>query len=290
MDWTKKARGLWVDGVLVTKEQLSDMDYLIAKGDEFFHRNVQTAYDAGIPCILFYENRPEIWIDAGLNELKWPDSANICLKEIKALVGSRAIHGVMIDMSRTRAENGTALMASWIIRTGQHLINRVWETMRKPLFMYMNRNPLTVPGISSEDVELIRGFLEKNDTSTVRLTSCDNNLLPLAERPLLPYDGGQSWSFWQYASKTTGILFSISSMTVDALHELLGFEVTSPIDPDPDPGTPDLDAATIARIAALETKVNALSANLGALTESMSISGADVREIKSKLKSIKEVL
>ena len=53
--WESKAKGLFTKK-LISSSDLSGKDFLIARYDDSFHTNVQTAYDNNIPCFLFYEN------------------------------------------------------------------------------------------------------------------------------------------------------------------------------------------------------------------------------------------
>jgi hypothetical protein len=246
-----RSKGLFAKK-LVTASQLVGRDYLIAKHGDSFHANVQTAFDAGVPCLLFYENDPEKLIDCGLNEKNWPDDKNADLQAIikDVMVGGvqgtrRAIHGIMIDCSKVVQSNGKILTAQWIAQSGNHLMNRVWSLLKIPVYLYMNMNPINQYKDDAVSTETLRQFIGRwGGVSTVDWAQVGADGYPVAdERPLLPYDDGQPWKFWFYhvdSNPSTG-----SGTNIDVLYQWdkvrlygkdeLGYQ--APATPDPSTGS-----------------------------------------------------
>ena len=201
-----RSRGLFTKK-LVSAAQMAGKDYLITKHGDSFHPNVQTAYDIGIPCILFYENDPEKLIDSGLNEKNWPDDKNADLQAIikDVMAGGlggtkRAVHGIMIDCSKVMQTDGKILTAQWITRTGSHLLSRVWALLGIPVYLYMNMNPINQYKDDPVSTETLFGFIASwQGVSTVDWAQVGADGYPVAsEKPTLPYDDGQPWRFWFY--------------------------------------------------------------------------------------------
>lgn len=216
--WEAKARGLYTKN-LISKSALSGKDFLIAKHGDTFHQNVQTAYDVGIPCMLFYENNPELLGDYNLGEQYWPDDKNIDLQNVinDVMVGGlngakRAVHAIMIDCSKTVSSTGKTFTAQWLTQTGQNLINKVWKYLRLPVYLYMNMSPVYTYKNNLNDIETLYSFIARNDgVSTVDWATITSAGYPIdSEKPVLPYDDGQHWQFWFYHVD--------SSVNIDILH------------------------------------------------------------------------
>jgi hypothetical protein len=216
--WEAKAKGLYTNN-LITKADLSGKDYLIAKHGTSFHTNVQTAYDVGIPCILFYENNPELLVDNGLNVNNWPDNQNEDLQNVinDVMVGGvngvkRAIHGIMIDCSKTISSTGKTFTVQWLTQTGQNLINKAWKYLKLPVYLYMNMSPVYTYKNSLNDIETLYSYIAANQgISTVDWATITSTGYPIdSEKPVLPYDDGQPWIFWFYHVN--------SAVNIDVLH------------------------------------------------------------------------
>lgn len=254
-DWKLKARGLWIEGdTLITDKQLVGMNFLIAKYGDQFHDNVQVAYNNKLPCIMFYENRPDTLVNAGLDPTHWPDSGNPCLIEVKEAVGKRIIQGIIIDCSITQAADLTTLTVPWIVKTGMHLIDRLRIIYpAKPIYMYMNSNPFSLPGLTENDKTMLGKFVEDYGVSTATIVTCDANMIPVSTtKPTLPWDNGKTkWNFWLYAVKVARVMYALSAVTVTELYANLKFTGGS----DPIPPTEDDDDSVQTQIIILQEQM-----------------------------------
>ncbi len=242
--WEAKSRGLFTKKV-ITKADLTGRDYLIAKHGDSFHQNVQTAYDVGKPCFLFYENNPELLIDLGLDVNRWPDDQNQDLQAIinDVMVGGvngskRAIHGVMIDCSKTITSTGKTLTSQWLTQTGQNLINKVWKYLKLPVYLYMNMNPVNTYKNNLNDIETLYSFISANQgISTVDWATISPAGYPIdSERPVLPYDDGQHWLFWFYHVDSSVNIDVLHYFDKTTLYQTLNYSVSIPSTDPGDPG------------------------------------------------------
>jgi len=254
--WESKSRGLFTKKV-ITQADLNGRDYLIAKHGDSFHQNVQTAYDAGKPCLLFYENNPELLVDLGLDVNRWPDDKNQDLQAIinDVMVGGvngskRAIHGVMIDCSKTITSTGKTLTVQWLTQTGQNLINKVWKYLKLPVYLYMNMTPVHTYKNNLNDIETLYSFISANQgISTVDWATISPAGFPIAsERPILPYDDGQHWMFWFYHVDSAVNIDVLHYFDKTTLYQSLNYSaVIPPVNPgDPgDPGDSGVDSTLV---------------------------------------------
>lgn len=242
--WEAKARGLFTKK-LISQADLVNRDFLIAKHGDSFHQNVQTAYDLGKPCLLFYENNPELLVPYGLDESKWPDDQNEDLQAIinDVMVGGvngtkRAIHGVMIDCSKTITSDGKTLTVQWLTQTGQNLINKVWKYLRLPVYLYMNMSPVYTYKSRLNDIETLYGFIAANQgISTVDWATITPQGFPIdSERPVLPYDDGQPWQFWFFHVDNNVNIDVLHYFDKATLYKTLNYSASTPPVTPGDPG------------------------------------------------------
>jgi len=182
---------------------------------KMFPTHVQTAYDIGVPCIAYFKNNPELYLDCGLKADRWPhpDTEGETEWQIQVIdrmlfIGDpsnrllRKVQGFILDCSKVRTTSNTNLTPSWIAQLGQHMLELVWDRYRLPNYMFMSTEPLSVwPG----NDELIM-FIKNNGISTITnvATKSSGGLLPIpADSSVMvpPYrDSSIPWYFWQYSS------------------------------------------------------------------------------------------
>ena len=225
MDWSKKSKGVYYYGKdVLAAENLKMFDFLICKYvEETVHQNIQAAYDAGIPFILFYENNPDDLFDCGLDTSKWPDDRNQSLKDILKAVQingiNLAVSAVMIGGQRTKSANGTTVDEDWLAKSTQHLFDRTWDLTKIPNYLYMDKNPFFVYGNSEAIIKLI------NDRSPISFPSypmCENGY-PTVSKPALPYDNGKGWAFWLFKPVAGNSISTLYNGTKEQLYSALNF-------------------------------------------------------------------
>jgi hypothetical protein len=203
MGYENNALGLWVNGdTLVTAEQLSGRNFLIAKYGTYFHKNVQAAYDVKIPCLLFYEGNPELLFESGYNNAEWDDAINVDLQNILEAIGSRVVHGVVIDC-KVKDSLEKLIEANWVAGYTKRLLTRSNEILGIPSFHYMAPG---VPGMySGNDKEIINQFIIGCKTiSTWSATTSIDGFPADGTKPALPYDDSTlcPWAFWLFAANS----------------------------------------------------------------------------------------
>jgi hypothetical protein len=236
-----RARGLWVDGGdEVTPTDLVGQDYLIAKVGTKFHANVQKAYDAGIPLIMFYQFRPEIWEGSTLSEASWPADQNVCLTEcrqwIMSGVAKRAIHGIIVDCSEPNPRNKTDV--GWLTRPSKLFLSQLWNEFKLPTYLYMNQNPLGYY-TTQTGKDTLYGFVASQDgMSTSTFVATNAGGLPLdTTKPLMSYNNTKVW-FWLYKILGSRIATLYMQGTKTALYSDLNFVGGSNPPPVVDPTVP----------------------------------------------------
>ena len=237
MAYNTRARGIWVDGDdAITSTELAPYDFLIAKVGDKFHANVQAAFNAKIPLIMWYEFRPEIWLGSSLNEASWPADRNVCLTECRQWIMSgavkRAIHGIIVDCSEPMPQNKTD--AGWLTRPAKLFLSQLWSEFKIPDYLYLNRNPLTYyPTQNGKDT--LYGFVKSQDgMSTVTYVPVDMAGIPVeTAKPIMDYNNTKTW-FWLYRLLGKRNLALYLPGTKADLYSALGFAagtVTPPVDP-----------------------------------------------------------
>jgi hypothetical protein len=262
--YSNKPKGIWVDGGdEISVADLAGKDFLIAKVGTKFHANVQNAYDAKIPLIMFYQFRPEIWEGSVLNVNAWPADQNICINEIRNWVMSggskRAIHGLMLDCSEPNPRNKTDVF--WLTMPAKKFIDDLWAEFKMPNYLYMNRNPLTLYTSQTGKDTLYQFVASQDGMSTPTWVNVDVNNIPLdGTKPLMDYNNTKTW-FWLYKVAGARLLALYMQGDKATLYDDLGFiggSVTPPVVDPPvvDPTTPPVIPGT------LEAKVDWVIAKL----------------------------
>jgi hypothetical protein len=236
--YSTRARGIWVDGGdEIQPAELVGYDYLIAKVGTKFHNNVQHAYEANIPLIMFYQFRPEIWEGSTLNYSSWPADQNLCISECRSWIMSggskRAIHGLMLDCSEPNPRNKTDVF--WLTMPSKKFIDDLWAEFKMPNYLYFNRNPLVLYGGTQTGKDTLYGFVASQDgMSTPTWVNVTAENIPAdGTKPLMDYNNSKTW-FWLYKVAGARLLSVYLQGTKSGLYNELGFvpnEVAPPVDP-----------------------------------------------------------
>lgn len=258
-----RAKGLWVDGTdEVTPADLVGYDYLIAKVGTKFHTNVQRAFDAKIPLIMFYQFRPEIWLGSVMSETAWPADQNICLTECRQWIMSgaskRAIHGIMVDCSEPMPQNKTDV--GWLTRPSKLFISQLWNEFKLPTYLYMNQNPLGYY-TTQNGKDTLYGFVASQDgMSTPTFVATNATGLPLDNtKPLMSYNNTKVW-FWLYKLMGSRIASIYMQGTKTALYNDLNFVSGTPVVPPTDPTVPPVVIPGGTDLTAINAKLDAILA------------------------------
>lgn len=251
MPITDNARALYIEGKIAAKDTLKKFDVLIAKNDKFIHDNVQVAYDAGVPCIVFYPIKVDPYINCGYNVDSFPKpDKDWNIKELDNLIyyngdvkagKKRAIHGIMFDCSQVRQDNGNKLTAGWLSTVCIYIADMAKSRYSKSniyICLYQDSNPMKEIPVTQSDKETIGLVSEWGDFATVNQVTVN----PLTDYPLLvvkpklPWDNGKTkWIAWLY-SIGTNWKFMFNG-TKDAIYKKLSFTTANPdpVDPEPEP-------------------------------------------------------
>jgi len=267
MQYSDCAKGLFVDPTskTITASELSGYDFLIAKAvvgeDKLagFTDAVQAAYDAGVPCVLFFENNNELYSSGlGYNEDRFPtvdvDKQIAAIRgQIYAGTAKRAVHAVMMDNSKTALvwEPGKSQTDVWIGKFGQWMLSMIWKAFKLPNYLYMNKNAVTAWPDSQQIVSLI----EANGLSAPSWATTENGIPADGQKPSLSYwrSTEPAWHFWFYAyNLVDGALSVLYNGSKETLYQELNFTTSTdpeiPDEPD-EPETPvtvDLTAVVTA--------------------------------------------
>ncbi len=253
--WSDKARLLYVDGEqLTTVDELSQYDGLIAKIGSKFTANVQVAYDASKPIILFVENKifKNPHVDFGINENVWLDENHEILI-IDPEIGldryiytngiKRKIHGIMLDCSGTyTSDTKEPLTSTWIVKRAKWMLNMIYKRYKLPVYMYMNSDPVNMfTGVKREEIYSL--IIEFGVSTVSKALLLENGYPSDSDRPKLPYDDTSKvrWYFWLY-NFTNGWKFLYNG-TKEYLYDELGYESVMPDDDPtipPDEETPEI--------------------------------------------------
>lgn len=269
--WSTRARGLYVedkDGA-ISAADLANCDFVVAKAGERFTGTVQAAADAKIPCLLFVANEPEWYLNMGLDPSRWPkpeaDPMIDITDKMILYAGSskkRAVHGVMLDTSKTITADKKTLPAPWIADHGQHMLDLIYKRYELPVYMYQNIDPMNAWKNDFQAKEKLIAFIKRNGICTVSFRTTDAQGYPVEGKgPVLPYDDGVTWYFWLYAVAAKGMRFLYSGTKAD-LYAELGFKPgTVPQEPPTgDDGDTGGGGGTSPDVAALAAKLDALIA------------------------------
>lgn len=274
MDWTKNAKGIYLDDGQAVADfgKLANQDFLIARTGEKFTANVQAAYDACVPCIMFVGSEITRWIiDHGVEMDGWPKIENTPVgKEVQrylyAGTARRAVHGIMIDASAVSDDEKGKLTATWITRWQKYVIDQIYRLHRLPVYLYMNKSPIKAHKDTDGEQAIIQ-MLREYGVSTVNFVSTINGYPSGELQPDLPYNGGRDWTwhFWLYSSSPMSFLYNGSA---EALYDELGYTpVGGEAPPEPQPEEEPREYEQ--RIAALEAEIAALWGEIRAVKEAL---------------------
>jgi hypothetical protein len=273
--WSAKAKGLYVEDKngKIDPSKLEGLDFLIGKVGTKFTENVQSAADAKVPMFLFYANDPELYLDMGLNPAKWPTAdldPQIAILDNMIYSGGakRTIHGIMLDCSKVKMTSDPTrnLTASWIAQSGQYMLNLIKVRYGLPVYMYMNKSPVTVWANDPDGKEQLFSFIKANHVSTVSSVLAANmdGIVPAnGQSPSLPYDDGAViWKFWIYSGMESGLRVLFNG-TRQNLFEELKYQGTSvPVD---NGGGGDTPPVTTIDLSEVNQKLDILIADIQAI-------------------------
>ena len=254
--WSDNALGLFSQSY-VYPAALADYDFLIAEIGESFTANVQSAYDAKIPCILFAPNKVLKWhVDFGLNNPNWPTAEQEPLiKDLDRYIMmgdvKREIHGIMLDCEYVTDEFKSPLTVNWWYERAKWMLDMIWNRYRLPIYLYMNKDPVTEYNVQP-DIELVYKLCADYGVSVVDFVA--EGFPSNSRQPWRPYVGPDyPWYFWLYAWTPGRFIYN---GTVEELYAALEYEAYPPYEP-PDP-EPD-DDPLLERVEDLELISNQMS-------------------------------
>lgn len=243
-----KARGVFAPGTLeVAESYLQNFDFLIAETGVAFHKNVQTAYDVGIPCIYFRSSNPiEKAQASGYDPDGWeniPGSSNdldsamadIFVSPVSGSAWNqnrtkRAIHGIILDCSTTNTN------ATWLTGYATWLLDKLWSNVKIPNYVYMIYSLIegSNPSYTGSEKTIIQTFLlnQKNISTVSASSTLDDDLLPTSTIKL-PYTDSVNcpWYFRLYYNDS-GCFWTEYNGTKEDLYDSLGYEYVESSDDD----------------------------------------------------------
>jgi hypothetical protein len=224
---------LWVDGDYAAKAtELAGFDCAPLKHGEKFHANVQTAYDVGIPCGLFYETNPdEMSADVQLDPGSWavtdvPDYGRI-VADIQSNGVNRAINFIMLDISKGSAGK---IDADWITGYNGWLMDKVYKKTKLPVYIYLTNN--FIAKYTGNDLINIQTFLV-NKAENISTSTFTGTLV-------LPYDDSNNcpWFIWLNNLLSADLIGGVYNGTKEKLYGVLGYAAPVVV-VDPDDETPE---------------------------------------------------
>lgn len=240
--YASRAKGIWVEGNdEVTVAELANYDFLVAKVGAKFHNNVQHAYDAGKPLIMWYQFRTDIWEGTPLNPSAWPADKNICIQECRSWIMSgmskRAIHGIVIDAS----EPANRTDVFWMTMPTKKFMEDMWTEFKLPLYLYLNRNPLNYFPTSTGKESLYNLVKDMDGSSTITVVNTGTDSLPLdGTKPIMDYNQTKVW-FWLYKVVGSRLLTLYLQGDKAQLYSDLDFVPANDPGDNTDPGNGDND-------------------------------------------------
>jgi hypothetical protein len=247
-----QAKILWVDGdYQAISSDLTSFNCLLGKHGSKFHANVQTAYDVGIPCGLFFETNPdEMSANVQLDPGSWavtdvPDYGRI-VADIQSNGVNRAINFIMLDISKGSAGK---IDADWITGYNGWLMDKVYKKTKLPVYIYLTNN--FIAKYTGNDLINIQTFLV-NKAETISTSNFTGTLV-------LPYDDSNNcpWFIWLNNLLSADIIGGVFNGTKEKLYGVLGY-VAPVVDETPDDETPGTTPGTTTGLDA-ETKAAILT-------------------------------
>ncbi len=256
--YSGRAKGLHAEvGEEVTPTMLKGWDFLVIKipergqpVSEMVTKNIQNAYDAGVPCLFMFFNDPQGYGYPDMGGItKWPkfgDDPIMAVLRRYLYSGStkRKVHGIIIDSSADKLDT------SWTADHGAHIINMCHDNFGLPVFMYMNITPYRNCKTQA-DVEILHTYAREYGLSMPSRADVLENGIPAdSESPKSNYDGWML-QFWLYYSmdKPWRWLYHYDKAT---LYSKLGFTSTTTPPVEPPEETPVTRAELDALYKALE--------------------------------------
>ena len=239
MTWTDNALGLFTQD-LVSPLDLDGYDFLIAEINDTFTDNVQSAYDAEKPCILFANHHITTDdVNYGMNPDLWNQhiESHPLIKDLDKYIYSgdvkRVIHGVMINCQYVTDENKEPLTVTWWTERNRWLLNTIYARYELPIYMYLNKDPVIE---YKDEIESVYKLCKDFGVSVVDFVHIfDENEYPVAaKQPWGPYEGPEyPWYFWLYTYEPT--LRLLYNGTPEELYTALNYEAYPHLPPDPEP-------------------------------------------------------
>jgi len=242
-DWKTKARGVH----LRANEQagsLAEYDFVVADVGDKFTDNVQAAYDAHKPIMLFAPSMlSRAVVDMGPDVVDWKPNAQPIIKELDRYILSngvkRVIHGIIIDASVTDNGEGKALSSWWIATYTDWLLNEIFKRYAIPVYLYQNKDPMRIA--NTDGVQLLISLMDEWGICTVSPAPVTDGYPVDTAKPVLPPnvdDGMVQWWLWLYKVATNEPWLWLYNGTKDALYKDLNFTDTDDTTTD-DPGNED---------------------------------------------------
>jgi len=283
--WSKSAVGLYTYDTL-TQDDIEGYDFIISETGDCFTDNVQTAYDAEIPCILFESHVILKWhVDFGINKDNWPTPDQeqlIRLLDTYIMMGDvkRAVHGIMLNCQYVTDEQGNPLTVTWWVERCRHMLNMIYARYQLPIYLYMNKDPINTYN-TGEAKESVFKLCKDFGVSVVDFASALTvDEFPLdTDNPWQPFVGADyPWYFWLFDNSPLRFLYN---GTQEQLYAALDYEAYPPFPPDPEPD-PD-DEPLLERIEDLEQIVIELSDDVEEMKQFIQAAKDKMLEIKNLL-------
>lgn len=245
MTWVNNALGLYTHD-LVSPLDLEEYDYLIAKiGDDFtddFTKNVQSAADAGIPCILFADHQILKWhVDLTFDPDDWDREIENepLIKKLDRYIYSaevaRDIHGIMLNCQYVTDEHGTPLTYNWWSERSRWMLNLIKERYGLKVYLYMNKDPINTYNTGDEKEKVYELCKDFGISVVDFVPTIDGypDTIDSETHPWRPFIGEDyAWYFWLYRWNPGVFLYN---GTPEELYKALGYEEYPPYPQDPDP-------------------------------------------------------
>jgi len=228
--WTNNARGVYIRAEDIELPNLSNYDFVFADPSIHFTDDVQAAYEAKKPILLFFQNDPELYRDMNLGSWPEPDD-DPQIKVIDSMLrmqsgAMRKVHGIVLNCSKVRMSDGDNLTDVWIAEHGKHMVEIIWKRYHLPVWMYMDGNPLRAWPNSQSIINWIEGI----GVSVVSIVQEKDGYPADGTKPTLPYHGSKGWGFWLYSVDNDWKW--LYNGDVKTLYEMLAFEAEEQEEPE----------------------------------------------------------
>lgn len=263
-DWKTYARGIHLKPNDAA-QNLIDYDYVVAEIGEQFTNNIQAAYNAHKPIILFAPSGLcKAVVDQGPDIVDWKIGNQPVIPLLDKYVYSngvkRAIHGIMLDCSATVDADGHKLNTWWVTKYSDWLLKKVYERYKLPVYLCMNSTPAKEATVDGK--QMIINLLREWGVCSVSPSYTVNGYPVALAKPTLPVDDpGIKWYTWLYHTGGKPWLWLYNG-NADALYTALNFTAPSDVviidTPEQEQDIADLWAA----VGALTVEVDGLRAKV----------------------------